>query len=150
MNHSSFRFSAIAMVGLFAVACASFSGGGKVAEEEIDGRTVKIELLEEEQIDQYSGEPGLMKIIWATQSEEDNFGFIIMRGPAEEGPFERINEQILLGAGDSSTENWYKYFDLDVKVGDKKYYYIESVSTSGVREQFSPILFKKINRRILN
>ncbi|HOR29339.1 MAG TPA: hypothetical protein PLG73_15100 [Candidatus Sumerlaeota bacterium] len=95
---------------------------------------------------QHLGEPGVGVIAWKTQSEENNFGFNVLRSENEEGPFVKVNRNPILGAGNSSTENRYVYYDKTVKIGDVYSYYLESISMGGVREQFSPVITDVIRR----
>src|SRR5438552_15830682 len=79
---------------------------------------------------------------WSTASEVDNYGFNIMRGDDEKGPFKAINEKIIPGPGNSDTPKEYLFEDFGVVKGKTYHYYIESVSTTGVHEKFSPTLKK--------
>src|SRR5690242_12177161 len=74
--------------------------------------------LTTDQIKAHQGEPGVVRLTWKTQSEENNFGFNVMRGKSKDPKtFKTINKKPILGAGNSSTENVYVYYDKDVKVG---------------------------------
>jgi hypothetical protein len=84
-------------------------------------------------------EPIKNTLRWTTASEVDNFGFDIYRGTAEEGPFERITERPIPGAGTVDEPTDYVYDDLAIDEGVAYYYYVESISTDGVRERFSPV-----------
>lgn len=75
---------------------------------------------------------------WTTASEVDNFGFDVYRAEAESGPFSRITEQPVLGAGTSDEPTRYEYVDNTIKPDTQYYYYVESISMSGVREKFTP------------
>ena len=77
---------------------------------------------------------------WTTASEVDNFGFDIFRGESEEGPFTRMTEQPLLGAGTIDEPQSYVWVDESIEPDTPYFYYIESISMSGDREQFSPII----------
>ncbi len=79
-------------------------------------------------------------LTWSTASEVDNFGYFVMRGDEEKGPFKAINEKPIPGAGNSDMPRDYRYEDFGVVPGKTYFYYLESVSTSGVREKFSPVL----------
>ncbi len=79
-------------------------------------------------------------LTWSTASEVDNFGYFVMRGEDETGPFKAVNEKAIPGAGNSEVPKDYRYQDFDVTPGKTYWYYLESVSTSGVREKFSPVL----------
>ena len=76
---------------------------------------------------------------WATASEVDNFGYDVYRGESEDGPFERINPEVIEGAGTSDEPNHYRYVDDTIDPRKTYFYYVESIAMSGVRERFTPI-----------
>ncbi len=78
-------------------------------------------------------------IRWATASEVDNFGYDIFRGLSEDGPFERITEEPIAGAGTTDEPSYYTHVDEGLDPSVDYYYYIESISMHGVRERFTPI-----------
>lgn len=80
---------------------------------------------------------------WTTASEVDNFGFDIYRGDAEEGPFERLTEDPLPGAGTVDTPTKYEYADETIDPRRAYWYYVESISIHGVREPFTPVFRAK-------
>jgi len=82
-------------------------------------------------------------IKWVTASELNNFGFDVFRGDSEEGPFSKINEHTIPGAGSTDTPNQYKYIDKSIEAGKVYWYYVESISMSGVREKFTPTFQSK-------
>jgi len=77
---------------------------------------------------------------WTTASEVDNFGFDIYRGEAEEGPFACMTPEPLLGAGTTDEPQSYVWVDESIEPETPYFYYIESISMAGDREQFSPII----------
>lgn len=77
---------------------------------------------------------------WTTASENENYGFFVLRGDKEQGPFRGLNEKAIAGAGSSENPHDYVFEDFDVKQGVTYYYYLESVSTKGEREKFSPVI----------
>jgi hypothetical protein len=77
-------------------------------------------------------------IRWSTASEVDNFGFDVYRAEHEDGPFTRITQQPVPGAGTSDEPARYEYTDASIKPDVQYYYYVESISMSGVREKFTP------------
>ncbi len=83
-------------------------------------------------------------IRWSTASEVDNFGFDVYRAEREEGPFTRITQQPVPGAGTSDEPARYEYTDTTIKPGIQYYYYVESISMSGVREKFTPTFKARI------
>jgi hypothetical protein len=90
--------------------------------------------------------PGPLRnmIRWSTASEVDNFGFDVYRAEHEEGPFTRITQQPVPGAGTSDEPTRYEYTDASIKPGMQYYYYVESISMSGVREKFTPTFKARI------
>jgi len=78
---------------------------------------------------------------WTTASEVNNFGYDIYRGAAEEGPFERITSDPLPGAGTTDEPTSYVFEDITIDPTQGYWYYIESISMTGVREQFSPTTY---------
>lgn len=77
-------------------------------------------------------------IRWKTASEVENFGFDVYRGPSEEGPFEKITTSPVPGAGTVDEPRSYQYSDEKIEAGVTYWYYVESISTQGVREKFTP------------
>ncbi len=45
------------------------------------------------------GEGYTNTVRWTTASEVDNFGFDVFRSESEDGPFERLNDEVIEGAG---------------------------------------------------
>ena len=78
-------------------------------------------------------------IRWSTASEVENFGYDVYRGEAEEGPFVRLTAKPIPGAGTSDEPHKYAYVDKDIDPTKDYWYYVESVSYSGVRERFTPV-----------
>ena len=81
---------------------------------------------------------------WRTESESDNFGFNIYRSESKDGPFKKINREIIPGAGTSGTPHDYTYTDYDVVRLKIYYYYLESVSFEGEKQKFSPIISQQV------
>ena len=77
---------------------------------------------------------------WTTASEVDNFGFDIYRGLDEEGPFDRLTDEPLPGAGTTDEPQSYVFVDRDIDPTRDYFYYIESISLGGVREIFCPVI----------
>jgi hypothetical protein len=105
--------------------------------------------LTTDELKQYAGEPGVALLKWSTESEENNFGFAVMRAASADGPFVQINEKIILGAGNSSTRNDYSYYDMQVKVGETFFYRIDTISFSGEVHPYITVLKWTVNRRWL-
>jgi len=76
---------------------------------------------------------------WATASEKDNFGYDVYRGLSEQGPFERINQDTIPGAGTTDIPRQYEYTDSAIQPGVVYWYYVESISLNGDRQRMTPI-----------
>ncbi|MFN7973823.1 MAG: hypothetical protein U0166_15990 [Acidobacteriota bacterium] len=72
----------------------------------------------------------------------DNYGYDVYRGEDESGPFERITAQPIPGAGTSDTPSKYEFVDDQVDPTKAYYYYIESISMQGVRQEATPVMRK--------
>jgi len=75
---------------------------------------------------------------WTTASEVDNFGFDVFRAKREEGPFHRVNDDPIPGAGTSDVPSDYVWVDSTIEPGQEYFYYVESISMAGVRERVTP------------
>ncbi len=75
---------------------------------------------------------------WTLASEQDNFGFEVFRGDTENGEFTKLNQEPILGAGTSDETHKYQFRDDTIDPCQEYWYYIESISTAGVREKFTP------------
>ena len=76
---------------------------------------------------------------WTTASEVDNFGYDVYRSTSPDGPFERLNPEVIEGAGTSDEVHAYRYVDAAIDPYTTYYYYVESISMSGVRKRFTPV-----------
>ena len=84
----------------------------------------------------FSVSPNLIR--WVTQSEDEVFGYDVYRGANESGPFQRINAEIILGAGTTDLPQRYVYSDEAIEAGKVYWYYVESISLSGERSRLTP------------
>ncbi len=76
---------------------------------------------------------------WSTASELDNFGYDVYRAESPDGPFRRLTEEPVEGAGTSDEVHRYHFVDETIDPTKTYYYYVESVSMSGVRERFTAV-----------
>ncbi len=98
--------------------------------------------------DAADSEPLLNRLKWSTATEVDNFGFDIYRSLNEDGPFERVNSTPIPGAGTVDEPRSYVYEDVEIDPTRDYYYYVESISLDGIREQFSPVIKAKAKRPV--
>ena len=85
------------------------------------------------------GEPYANTLKWTTASEVENFGYDVYRATSEDGPFERITEQPIPGAGTTDEPTAYEWADDTIDPHTQYWYYVESISMSNERERFTPI-----------
>ena len=84
-------------------------------------------------------EPWQHTIRWSTASEVDNFGYDVYRGDSPDGPFVRVTQEPVRGAGTSDEVHRYRFVDETIDPQKTYYYYVESISMSGRRERFTPV-----------
>jgi hypothetical protein len=80
---------------------------------------------------------------WSTASELDNFGFDVYRATRADGPFERLTKDPIAGAVTSDVVHAYSYVDETIDPHQTYFYYVESITLSGVRERFTPVVEAK-------
>ena len=80
---------------------------------------------------------------WSTASEVENFGYDVYRATAADGPFERITSDPVAGGGTTDVPQFYTYVDSAIDPHQAYYYYVESISFSGERERFTPVIMAK-------
>lgn len=87
-----------------------------------------------------AGESLSNTVTWSTASESDNFGFDVYRAERRDGPYERITARPLEGGGTTDLPRDYRFVDEQVEPGVEYFYYVESISLSGERRRFTPIM----------
>jgi len=74
---------------------------------------------------------GKVILIWRTEVEVHNVGFVIYRGDTKDGNYVKI--AFVPGAEDSETSSDYRFTDEQVQPGHTYYYYLEDVDVAGER-----------------
>jgi hypothetical protein len=87
------------------------------------------------------GKPGLT-ITWTTESELDIIGFNLLRSESEDGPYIRINDELIPPAMDPNVGGEHRYVDHDVVNGVTYYYKLESIDRQGNSTESEPIVIK--------
>ena len=103
-----------------------------------------IQRLEPNEVQRNKNRAGIVKLKWATQSEENNFGFNIFRSDEKDGKYEIVNEKPIMGAGNSSTKNTYIFYDKTVRVGGEYYYYLVDIDLKGNTKKITPEIKKTV------
>ncbi len=83
---------------------------------------------------------------WTTASEQNSFGFDVYRGDSEKGEFKKLTKEPIGGAGSSDETHQYEFRDDSIDPCRDYWYYVESISTNGTREKFTPT-FKAAAKR---
>jgi hypothetical protein len=68
---------------------------------------------------------------WSTASELNTAGFNLYRGDTQDGPFTRINAELIPASPDPLIGGSYVFTDTAVVAGRTYYYQLEDVETSG-------------------
>jgi hypothetical protein len=84
---------------------------------------------------------------WSTASEQDSFAFDVFRGDTEKGEFAKLTATPISGAGTSDETHKYEYRDDTIDPCKEYWYYVESISTSGEHEKFTPTFHASAKRR---
>ena len=91
-----------------------------------------------------SAEPGSasshIRIEWATGTELNTAGFNLYRSEQADGPYVKINAQLVPASNDSIVGGKYQYDDPNVVPGRTYYYQLEDVEYSGIATRHGPIV----------
>ncbi|KAA3616100.1 MAG: T9SS C-terminal target domain-containing protein [Calditrichaeota bacterium] len=92
-----------------------------------------------------ASQSGSIQLQWETATESENAGFDIYRSSTENGGYNRINNELIPGQGNSGTGSTYTYNDFDVEFSESYFYKLADVSLAGqlffhgpVNETFLP------------
>ena len=90
------------------------------------------------------GQDGRVKLIWITESEMDNLGFILERSLKKNEDYIQIasyeSMESLKGAGNSSAKKQYSFIDHSVFNGLTYWYRLIDVSVNGIETYHGPIV----------
>ena len=82
---------------------------------------------------------GQVVIQWPTEYGADVYGFNIYRAESTQGPFTRVNADIIPTATGKDKE-YYRYVDKPLELGKTYFYYIESISYAGQKSKITPVI----------
>jgi len=80
-----------------------------------------------------------LTITWKTESELDIIGFNLLRSESEDGPFVKINLDLIPPASDPNVGGDHEYIDRDVVSGVTYFYILESIDRQGNATRSDPI-----------
>ncbi|HZD10679.1 MAG TPA: hypothetical protein VE553_04990 [Candidatus Binatia bacterium] len=72
-------------------------------------------------------QPSPITIEWRTETEVNAAGFNLYRAPAADGPYQKINDQLIPGEGSASDGASYVYTDHAIQPGQTYFYQLEDV-----------------------
>jgi hypothetical protein len=75
---------------------------------------------------------------WTTASELDTAGFNVYRGQNPDGPYQKINRNLIPSSPDPITGGDYQYADNGVEPGQTYYYQLEEVEINGGTSRYGP------------
>jgi hypothetical protein len=78
-------------------------------------------------------------IRWNTVTEADNFGFNVLRGTVADGPFVRMNDGIIAGAGTTAVPQIYLFADRQVTPGATYFYVVQDIASDGTTRDHGPV-----------
>ena len=82
---------------------------------------------------------------WTTGSEVNTAGFNIYRSEQSDGPYTRINAQLIPTSQDQVAGGTYQYTDQAIAAGKTYYYQLEDVEFSGTGTRHSPVAVTAAN-----
>ena len=75
--------------------------------------------------------PPAVTVEWSTASELNTAGFNVLRSDTPNGPFARLNSEVIPASPDPLVGGSYVYTDTDVTPGRTYYYQLEEVESGG-------------------
>jgi hypothetical protein len=90
---------------------------------------------------------GSITLKWRTESEQENYGFNIYRSLSKDGPWEKINPEVVPGHGTTSEPHEYKYPDTNIFKFTQYYYQLEEIDLSGNAKRL-PYTIKGMDKKV--
>jgi hypothetical protein len=93
-----------------------------------------------------NSEKTTIKVEWSTASEIDTAGFNIYRSESSQGPYVKVNSNLIPASGDPFSGGDYSFTDKDILSGQTYYYQLEDVDLSGAINRHGPI---QVSNRVI-
>ncbi|MGE5141568.1 MAG: hypothetical protein ACM3JD_19035 [Rudaea sp.] len=84
-------------------------------------------------------------LTWSTATEVNTAGFNLYRGDSSDGPFVKVNVEMIPASQNALTGGRYQFGDTDVVPGQTYYYQLEDVEYSGQTTRHGPIEIKALS-----
>jgi len=82
---------------------------------------------------------------WTASEEDGVYGYLVYRADRREGPFRRVNQEIIHVARDQSEgAGTYRFVDTTVAAGRTYFYYLDAVSMGGLKQRLSGVISKEV------
>lgn len=81
------------------------------------------------------GKPFANRLHWTTASEQDSFGFDVLRSDSKDGVPARLTRNPILAAGTTDETHEYEYRDEAIDLQRGYWYTVELIHTDGSRER---------------
>lgn len=84
---------------------------------------------------------------WKVAEEAKVYGYIVYRSDHRDGPFQRLNRQIVRvkdAERDDAGQSRYRYVDAQVESGKTYYYFIDAISVQGRKQRLSGVKSRTI------
>lgn len=85
-----------------------------------------------------NAQDGAVVLEWSTATEQNNFGYYVLRSLIETDGYAKISD-IIRGAGTSAEPHSYSHTDSDVAPGIRYFYQLVDVDTAGNESQHGPV-----------
>lgn len=119
--------------------CISTTSNDPDPSNNCDGAPINVDLPVELSSFEAHSVGGAVKLVWVTESETENAGFFLLRSTDEQGPYERINEELIDGSGTTPTRKKYEYTDKNVLQNQTYFYKLADVNYQGQMEYHGPV-----------
>jgi hypothetical protein len=84
--------------------------------------------------------PGQITVAWKARRDSQAFGYLVYRAERREGPFQRLNAQIVRVPADGAEQHAYFLVDRQVRGAQTYYYYVDMLTLEGRKQRFSGVL----------
>jgi len=81
---------------------------------------------------------GVVTLSWTTESEINNAGFNVYRADAKDGPYAKINDELIPAEGSPTSGASYTYEDAGVKNRKMYFYKLEDIDVNGTKTMHGP------------
>lgn len=86
-----------------------------------------------------------VELQWTARNEEGVYGYLVYRSQRREGPYRRVNPDIIHARHDTPpATSSYRFVDVKVEPGRTYYYYLDTVSDGGLKQRLSGVITKEV------